>query len=87
LLIPKYPFQTERILLTITIVINIILVTTSNPTISDQVSLINGAPLAAHNRENDWYISFITLCGGCALYPQVVIPFLPGESYSPLTTT
>jgi hypothetical protein len=38
------------------------------------VSLINGAPLAAHNREHDWYISFITLCRGCALYPQVVIP-------------
>jgi hypothetical protein len=42
----------ERIPLTITIVINIILVTTCNPNISDQVSLINGAPLAAHNREH-----------------------------------
>jgi hypothetical protein len=40
------------------------------------VSLINGAPLAAHNREHDWYISFITLCRGCALYLQDVIPFL-----------
>jgi hypothetical protein len=51
----KYPFQTERIPLTITIVIivTIILVTTCKPTISDQVSLINGAPLAAHNREHD----------------------------------
>ena len=51
---PKYPFQTERIPHTITIVIikTIILVTTCKPTISDQVSLINGAPLAAHNREH-----------------------------------
>jgi hypothetical protein len=40
------------------------------------VSLINGAPLAAHNRKHDWYISFITFCRGCTLYPQVVIPFL-----------
>jgi hypothetical protein len=49
-----YPLQTERIPLTITIVITktIILVTTCNPNISDQVSLINGAPLAAHNREH-----------------------------------
>jgi hypothetical protein len=49
-----YPFQTERIPLTSTIVITktIILVTTCKPTISDQVSLINGAPLAAHNREH-----------------------------------
>jgi hypothetical protein len=73
-----YPFQTERIPLTGIIVITktIILVTTCKPYISDQVSLINGAPLAAHNREHDWYISFITLCRGCALYPQVVIPSL-----------
>jgi hypothetical protein len=51
---PMYPFQTERISLTSTIVITktIILVTTYKPTISDQVSLINGAPLAAHNREH-----------------------------------
>jgi hypothetical protein len=51
---PMYPFQTERIPLTITIVITkiIILVTTYNPNISDPVSLINGAPLAAHNREH-----------------------------------
>jgi hypothetical protein len=77
----------ERIPLTVTIVINIILVTTCNTTISDQVSLINGAPLAAHNREHGWYIIFITLCRGCALYPQAVTPFLPGDSYSPLTTT
>jgi hypothetical protein len=40
------------------------------------VSLINGALLAAHNREHNWYISFITLCRGCALYPQAVIPSL-----------
>jgi hypothetical protein len=40
------------------------------------VSLINGAPLAAHNHEHDCYISFITLCRGCALYPQAVIPSL-----------
>jgi hypothetical protein len=52
---PKYPFQTERILLTITIVITktIILITAYKPYISDQVSLITGAPLAAHNREHD----------------------------------
>jgi hypothetical protein len=42
----------ERIPLTITIVKTIILVTTYKPTISDQVSLINGAPLAADNREH-----------------------------------
>jgi hypothetical protein len=50
---PMYPFQTERIPLTSTIVIiiTIILVTTCKPYISDQVSLINGAPLAAHNRD------------------------------------
>jgi hypothetical protein len=50
-----YPFQMERIPLTSTIVITktIILVTTCKPYISDQVSLINGAPLAAHNREHD----------------------------------
>jgi hypothetical protein len=41
------------------------------------VSLISGAPNAAHNREHGWYISFITLCRGCTLYPRVVIPFLP----------
>jgi hypothetical protein len=48
-----YIFQTQRIPLTITIVIIkiIILITTCKATISDQVSLINGAPLAAHNRE------------------------------------
>jgi hypothetical protein len=28
------------------------LIATYNPNISDQVSLINGAPLAAHNREH-----------------------------------
>jgi hypothetical protein len=51
---PMYPFQTEIIPLTITIVITkiIILDTTCNPNISDPVSLINGAPLAAHNREH-----------------------------------
>jgi hypothetical protein len=70
-----YPFQTERIPLTSTIVITkiIILITTCKPYISDQVSLINGAPLASHNREHGWYISFITLCRGCTLYPQAVI--------------
>jgi isochorismate hydrolase len=49
-----YPFQTERKQLTITIVITkiIILITTCEPYISDQVSLINGAPLAAHNRKH-----------------------------------
>jgi hypothetical protein len=49
-----YPFQTERIPLTSTmiIIITILLVTTCKPYISDQVSLINGAPLAAHNREH-----------------------------------
>jgi hypothetical protein len=30
----------------------IILIATCNPNISDQVSLINGAPLATHNREH-----------------------------------
>jgi hypothetical protein len=52
---PMYPFQTEGIPLTITIVITkiIILVTNCKPYISDQVSLINGAPLAAHKREHD----------------------------------
>jgi hypothetical protein len=52
---PMYPFQTERIPLTITIVITkiIILITTCKPYISDQVSLINRAPLAAHNHEHD----------------------------------
>jgi hypothetical protein len=51
---PIYPFQMERIPLTSTIVIiiTIILITTCKPYISDQVSLINGAPLAAHNREH-----------------------------------
>jgi hypothetical protein len=56
---PMYPFQTERIPLTITIVITktIILITTCKPNILNQVSLINvslinGAPLAAHNREH-----------------------------------
>jgi hypothetical protein len=50
-----YPFQTERMPLTSTIVITktIILITTYKPNISDQVSLINGAPLAAHNRDHD----------------------------------
>jgi hypothetical protein len=44
-----------RIPLTITIVITktLILITTCKPNISDQVSLINGAPLAAHNRKHD----------------------------------
>jgi hypothetical protein len=45
----------ERLPLTITIVKakTIILIATCNPNISDQISLINGAPLAAHNRELD----------------------------------
>jgi hypothetical protein len=45
----------ERIPLTI-IRVNtktIILITTCNPNISDQVPLINGAPLVAHNSEHD----------------------------------
>jgi hypothetical protein len=52
---PMYPFQTERIPLTITIVMNItiLLITTYKPCIFDQVSLINEAPLAAHNCEHD----------------------------------
>jgi hypothetical protein len=51
---PKYPFQTKRIPLTITIsiIITILLLIICKQTISDQVSLINGAPLAAHNREH-----------------------------------
>jgi hypothetical protein len=45
----------ERIPLTITIVNakTIILITTCNLNIYDQVSLINGAHLAAHNREHN----------------------------------
>jgi hypothetical protein len=45
----------ERIPLTITIVIivTIILVTTCNPNIPDQVSLIKEDPKAALNREHD----------------------------------
>jgi hypothetical protein len=83
-----YHFQMERIPLTISIVTTktIILITTCKPNISDQVSLINGAPLAAHNSEHDWYISFITLYRGCALYPQAVIPSCLG-SIKPLDTT
>jgi hypothetical protein len=44
----------ERIPLTITIVNTktTILITTCNPNISDQVSLINRATLAAHNHEH-----------------------------------
>jgi hypothetical protein len=40
-----YPFQTERIPLTIVLTKIIILITTCKPYISDQVSLINGARL------------------------------------------
>jgi hypothetical protein len=78
----------ERVPLTITRVNtkNNILNTICNPNISDQVPLINGAPLAAHNREHGWYISFITLCKGCALYPQAVIPSCLGP-IKPLNTT
>jgi hypothetical protein len=49
-----YPFQTERIPLTITRVNTktINLVATCNSNISDQVPLLNGCPLAAHNREH-----------------------------------
>jgi hypothetical protein len=52
---PMYPFQMERIPLTntISIIITILLITTCKPCITDQVSLINGAPLVAHNREHD----------------------------------
>jgi hypothetical protein len=51
---PMYPFQTELKPLTSTIVITktINLIATCNPNISVQVSLITGAPLAAHNREH-----------------------------------
>jgi hypothetical protein len=46
----------ERIVETISIIIIIktiiILIIICNPNISDQVSLINGAPLAAHNHEH-----------------------------------
>jgi hypothetical protein len=54
LLTQTYPFRTERIPLTITKVNTkiIIIIATCNPNISDQVSLINGAPLAAHNCEH-----------------------------------
>jgi hypothetical protein len=38
--------------ITISIIITIILITACKPNISDPVSLINGAPLAAHNREH-----------------------------------
>jgi hypothetical protein len=51
----------------------IILIATCNPNISNKVPLITGAPLA--------------LCRGCALYPQDVIPFLPGDHDSPFITT
>jgi hypothetical protein len=62
MLTQKYPFQMERIPLTITIVNTktIILIATCNPNISDQVSLINGALLAA-------------LKGKCALGPFLSI--------------
>jgi hypothetical protein len=45
----------ERISLTITIINTktTILIAACNPNISDQVSLITGAPLVAHNREHD----------------------------------
>jgi hypothetical protein len=54
LLTQTYPFQTERMPLTITIANakTTILIATCNPNISDQVSLINEAALAAHNREH-----------------------------------
>jgi hypothetical protein len=74
LLTQKYSFQTERIPETITIIItiietNIILIIICEQASVINVSLINGAPLAAHNREHDRYISFITLYRGCTLYP------------------
>jgi hypothetical protein len=50
------------------------------------VSLINGAPKAAHNREHGRYISFITLYRGCTLYPRAVIPVCL-EPIEPLNTT
>ena len=50
---PKYPFQMERIPLTITIsMIITILIIICKPTISDQVSLIKEDPKAALNREH-----------------------------------
>jgi hypothetical protein len=79
----------ERVPLTITRVNTKtnVLNTACNLNISDQVPLITGAPLAAHNHEHGSYISFHTLCRGCALYPQAMIPFLPGDHDSPLITT
>jgi hypothetical protein len=73
----------ERVPLTITRdnTKTIILIATCNPNISDQVSLINGAPLAAHNREHGWYISFNTLYRGCTLYPQAVISLSARRSW------
>jgi hypothetical protein len=32
-------------------------------------------------------IQFLTLCRGCTLYPQVVIPVLPRDQDSPLITS
>jgi hypothetical protein len=85
---PKVPFPNEKNTRNFTI--SIIKPSSSPPSINQttliKVSLINGAPLAAHNREHDKYISFITLCRGCALYPQVVIPFCLGL-IKPLNTT
>ena len=53
LLAQKYSFQMERIPEIVFIIeTNIILIIICKQTISNQVSLINGAPLAAHNREH-----------------------------------
>jgi hypothetical protein len=49
---PKVPFQMVPLTIAIVNTKTIIHITTCNPNISDQVPLINGAPLAAHNREH-----------------------------------
>jgi hypothetical protein len=63
-----------------------ILITTCNPNISDQVSLME-LPWPLITASTADISVFQTLCRGCALYPQVVIPFLPGDHDSPLITT
>ena len=46
--------------------------------IVSKVLLIKQDPKAALNRELGWYTNFLTLCRGCTIYPQVVIPSQPG---------
>jgi hypothetical protein len=51
---PMYPSKRKEYHLPVPVITKIIiLITTCKPYISDQVSLINGAPLAAHDREHD----------------------------------